>query len=142
MLKGRFEEISIGLLVIMVILLGYLSFGMHSIIKSIPKPLSTEEILEKLYDHDEFKSYVGTQPQALVQISANNIEQLTQQIPGLDERYIGALAIGFEDRIVLYDYGSDTVLANIPLSKQPVQSTAPAQTQAPKRVINATSSVK
>lgn|SRR3989338_5474508 len=140
--ENKFKITLIVLLVVITLLTGYIAFGMYKVVKALPTTLLAEEVLGKLYAHNELEQYRDTKPQALVQITPNNVESLAQQIPGLDASYVGAFAVGFADRIVLYDYSSDTILANIPLPKQAPQNLEAVGQAAPKQSTTTVQSVK
>ncbi len=141
MSENKYKIITTVLLIAITLLLGYLAFGMYKVVGAIPKQISTQEILDKLYAHTELSKYKGTTPQAMTQVTPENIQQLAQQIQGLDQSYLGAIAIGFPDRIIMYDYNSDTILANIPVTAQQPQSPEAAGQTAPSAPKTSTATV-
>ncbi|HLG24306.1 MAG TPA: hypothetical protein VI564_05250 [Candidatus Nanoarchaeia archaeon] len=82
-----------------------------------PRTINVNDFLKKLTAHDEAKSYVGTAPLNIVQISQNNFGSLQTQISGLDVSFMGNFIVQYQDRVFIYDYDKDLVKGTVTLSQ-------------------------
>lgn len=64
-----------------------------------------EDLLDKLYEHQEMQEYTGTTPEGLV-ATEQNIQQLSSQ--GIDAE-IGDYILQYPDTLVVYDYKKDKI---------------------------------
>lgn len=78
----------------------------------IPRTISVNDFLRKLTSHAEMKSYAGTAPLNIIQISSSNLANLQAQVAVLDASYIGKFIVQYPDRIAIYDYDNDKIMGN------------------------------
>jgi len=68
-----------------------------------------QDILLKLTAHKGLESYKNIRPD-VIKITQQNINNLMQQIDGLDETKIGNYIINYQDLVILYDYTKDIII--------------------------------
>lgn len=115
MTEKKFNISIIVLIIFVIVLLGYNIYQVNSIKKLIPKPISVNELLSRLTDKQDFLGYKNTEPVNILQVSTQNLAPLSNEIPGLDETYLGNFVIVYQDRIIVYDFEQDIVKINTPL---------------------------
>ncbi|MDP7141449.1 MAG: hypothetical protein QF362_01305 [Candidatus Woesearchaeota archaeon] len=71
-----------------------------------------QDLLLKLIAHEGLENYANQQPN-IIEITSQNLENLKQQINGIDETQIGNYIVSYQDLVLLYDYMQDTVLDSI-----------------------------
>lgn len=86
--------------------------------------MAPADLLDKLAADPQLAAYKGIRPAAVIKVSQDNLENLKQQINGLDETFIGNYIISYSDRIVIYNYEAGQIVSNIALQ-------APAQQNLP-----------
>ena len=87
--------------------------------------LAPADLLDKLTSNTELENYKGIRPNLIIKVNKDNLENLKQQINGLDESFLGTYILNYNDRIVIYDYQANQIKSNIALQAQaPVQATA------------------
>ncbi|MAG08536.1 hypothetical protein CMO89_03615 [Candidatus Woesearchaeota archaeon] len=71
-----------------------------------------QDLLVKLTAHGGLEDYMNQRP-SVVKITQQNLNNLQQQINGLDETQIGNYIVSYEDLVILYDYTNDMILDSI-----------------------------
>ncbi len=74
-----------------------------------PETISMEDFLSKLTSHEEVLAYKGINPSNIVKIDSTNLADLQSQIDGLDISFLGSYLVKYQDLIIIYDYGTDTI---------------------------------
>lgn len=84
----------------------------------VAQTISASDFISKLTAHPEASKYSGVNPLNIVQVNANNIVALQDQIKGLDSSYMGSFLVQYEDAIIAYDYEKDSIRNVIALQQQ------------------------
>ena len=90
-----------------------------------PEGISVNEFLQKLTAHAELTDYKDIAPSNVVQITNNNIANLQGQIQGIDISYLGNYIVQYPDRIIIYNFETDQITANIQM-QTPQEQQLPA----------------
>tara|TARA_Y100000310_G_scaffold344240_1_gene455912 strand:- start:2170 stop:3015 length:846 start_codon:yes stop_codon:yes gene_type:complete len=96
-----------------------------------------QDLLLKLIAHEGLENYANQQPN-IIEITSQNLENLKQQVNGIDETHIGNYIVSYQDLVILYDYIQDTILDSIRFEAVPqdllLKLTAHSEMQAYKEV--------
>jgi len=96
-----------------------------------------QDLLLKLIAHEGLENYANQQPN-IIRITSQNLENLKQQVNGIDETHIGNYIVSYQDLVILYDYIQDTILDSIRFEAVPqdllLKLTAHSEMQAYKEV--------
>lgn len=113
--KDYLQHITLILLIIVLLISAYSLFQIHIIKKAIPNPISIDEVLDKLMKHPDLKEYRDIVPVNFFQITQQNFRDLSLEIPGLGESYLGNFVVVFNNNVIIYDYLDDIIRLNFPL---------------------------
>mgnify|MGYP001593706795 CR=1 FL=1 len=109
--------ITLGLVATVLLVLVYAVIQINTIKTYFPKPILLEDLLNKLTTHPELKQYKNIKPVNVIQVTSQNLNELSTGIPGLDQSYIGNIVVVFDDRLAVYDYNNDIIKVNFPIAK-------------------------
>lgn len=77
--------------------------------------------MAKLTAHGELADYKDASPLNIIRIDNANLANLQAQINGLDVSFIGSYVIQYTDRLFIYNFETDKIMANIPVQTQQQQ---------------------
>ena len=87
-----------------------------SVVNKVKVETGPGDLLTKFMANEEYSAYAGIQPQ-VIKILPENLASLQGQISGLNEQNIGQYILSYPDRVIIYDYGNDTVVLDAPLQQ-------------------------
>jgi len=80
--------------------------------------LAPADLLDKITANQALSGYKGVTPRLVIKVNKDNLENLKQQISGLNESFIGDYIVNYDDRVVIFDYESGNIVYDIPLQAQ------------------------
>ncbi|MBL7147553.1 MAG: hypothetical protein ISS82_01890 [Nanoarchaeota archaeon] len=112
------------ILIICIISLGVSSYTLYELKKptqSSQQGIAIEQFLAKLTAHDELSDYRNIPPLNVVRIDNTNLANLQAQIDGLDSSFIGSYVVQYTGRLLIYNFETDKIMANVPIQPQQQQ---------------------
>ncbi|MFH1054229.1 MAG: hypothetical protein V1740_07460 [Candidatus Woesearchaeota archaeon] len=79
-----------------------------SIVNSLDFDVIPDDFFEKISAHTELSDYLDQTPQ-VIKINDITLPNLQNQIPQLNQNYLGKYMLNFDDKIFIYDYLNDAV---------------------------------